>query len=39
MLIIMVGFELGLSEENLMLEGLLGELTLMWISLWLIVWI
>jgi len=30
-LIIMVGFELGMSKKNLMLEGLLGELTLMWI--------
>jgi hypothetical protein len=32
----MVGFKIGLSEENLMLGGLLGELTLMWMSLWLI---
>jgi hypothetical protein len=31
----MVGFKLGLSEENLMLGGLLGELTLIWMSLWL----
>jgi len=29
MLMIMVGFKLGLNEENLMLGGLLGELTLM----------
>jgi hypothetical protein len=29
MLMIMVWFELGLSEDNLMLGGLLGELTLM----------
>jgi hypothetical protein len=28
-LMIMVGFKLGLSKENLMLGGLLGELTLM----------
>jgi hypothetical protein len=32
-LMIMVGFKIGLSEENLMLGGLLGELTLMWMSL------
>jgi len=37
MLIIMVGFKLGLSEENLMQGGMLGELTLIWMSLWLIV--
>jgi hypothetical protein len=35
-LMIMVGFKLGLSEENIMLGGLLGELILMWMSLWLI---
>jgi len=29
----MVGFKLDLREENLMLWGLLDELTLMWISL------
>jgi hypothetical protein len=34
---IMVGFKLGLNEENLMLGGLLGELTLMWMSLRLII--
>jgi hypothetical protein len=34
---IIVGFKLGLSEENLMLGGLLSELTLMWMSLWLII--
>jgi hypothetical protein len=38
MLMIMLGFKLGLSEENLMLEGLLNELTLIWMSLWLIMW-
>jgi hypothetical protein len=32
----MVGFKLDLIEENLMLWGLLDELTLMWIRLWLI---
>jgi hypothetical protein len=36
-LMIMIGFKLGLSEENLMLGGLLGKLTLMWMSLWLII--
>jgi hypothetical protein len=35
-LMIMVGFKLGSSEDNLMLGGLLRELTLMWMSLWLI---
>jgi len=38
MLMIMVRFKLGLSKENLMLRGLLSELTLMWMSLWLIIW-
>jgi len=33
---IMIGFKLGMSEENLMLGGLLGKLTLMLMSLWLI---
>ena len=33
---IMVEFKLRLSKENLMLGGLLGELTLMQMSLWLI---
>jgi hypothetical protein len=37
-LMIMIGFKLGLSEENLRLEGLLGKLTMMWMSLWLIIW-
>jgi len=37
MLMIMVGFKLGLNEENLMLRGLLGELTIIWMSLWLII--
>jgi hypothetical protein len=35
-LMIKVGFKLGLSEKNIMLGGLLGELTLIWMSLWLI---
>jgi hypothetical protein len=35
-LMIMVGFKLGMSKENIMLGGLLGELILMWMSLWLI---
>jgi hypothetical protein len=34
---IIVGFKLDLSKENLMLGRLLGELTLVWISLWLII--
>jgi hypothetical protein len=33
---IIVGFKLGLSENNLMLGRLLGELTLILMSLWLI---
>jgi hypothetical protein len=34
---IIVGFKLDLSKENLMLGRLLDELTLVWISLWLII--
>jgi hypothetical protein len=37
-LMIILGFKLGLSEDNLMLGGLLNELILIWTSLWLIIW-
>jgi len=36
-LMIMVGFKIDLSEDNLMLGGLLDELTLIWMCLWLII--